>query len=208
MKKYKADVGNRLSIIEGNFDLNISSIGDYIRRHMDRTHTRPTVIIDYLQILQPAPADANKGKREGIDNTVSELKRLSRELDTPIIVISSVNRANYQAPVAFESLKESGNIEYSADVVLGFQLQCLNEPLFMEEKKTIEKRERVRQEKQANPRRIELVALKNRFGVSSFSCFYKYYPGKDLFEETTGEDEAEPAPFVKWQRAAEKDIPL
>ena len=172
------------------------------------TGTRPTVIIDYLQILQPAPADARKGKREGIDSTVSELKRLSRELDAPIIVISSVNRANYQAPVAFESLKESGNIEYSADVVLGLQLQCLNEPLFADEKKTVEKREKVKQEKQANPRKIELVALKNRFGVSSFSCFYKYYPHKDLFEEAEEPtDAAQPAPFSKWTRATEKDIP-
>ena len=205
--KYKETVGDRLSIIEGNFEINISSIGKYIKKYMDRTGTRPTVIIDYLQILQPAPADANKGKREGIDNTVSELKRLSRELDAPIIVISSVNRANYQAPVAFESLKESGNIEYSADVVLGLQLQCLNEPLFADEKKTVEKRERVKQEKQANPRRIELVALKNRFGVSSFSCYYKYYPSKDLFEEADEKEATQPAPFTKWTRATDKDIP-
>ena len=206
--KYKANVGKRLSIIEGNFEINISSIGNYIRKYMDMTGTRPTVIIDYLQILQPAPADSKKGKREGIDSTVSELKRLSRELDAPIIVISSVNRANYQAPVAFESLKESGNIEYSADVVLGLQLQCLNEPLFADEKSTVAKRERVKEEKQANPRRIELVALKNRFGVSTFSCFYKYYPSKDLFEETEApKDDTQPAPFSKWTRATDKDIP-
>lgn len=205
--KYKESVKDRLSIIEGNFEINISSIGDYVRKYTEKTGTRPVVIVDYLQILQPAPEDAKKGKREGIDNTVSELKRLSRELDAPIVVISSVNRANYQAPVAFESLKESGNIEYSADVVLGLQLQCLNDPLFADEKKTIEKREKVKQEKQANPRRIELVALKNRFGVSSFSCFYKYYPSKDLFEETEEADATQPAPFTKWTRATEKDIP-
>lgn len=209
VKKYKETVGRRLSIVEGNFDANISFIGEYIRKYMEKTGTRPVVFIDYLQILQPATEDARKGKREAIDNTVSELKRLSRELDAPIVVISSVNRANYQAPVCFESLKESGNIEYSADVVLGLQLQCLNESLFESETKTVEKRERVMKEKQANPRKIELVALKNRFGVSSFSCYYNYYPGKDLFIETEDAGEEAPAPMPrKWKKAGEKDIPL
>ena len=185
VSRYKETIGNRLSIVEGNFDVNISSIGDYIRNYIAKTGTRPTVIIDYLQILQPKEDDARKMKREAIDSTVSELKRLSREIDAPMIVISSVNRANYQTPISFESLKESGNIEYSADVVLGLQLQCLNEPLFETDTKTkiVEKRERVKREKLANPRKVELVALKNRFGVSSFSCLFDYYPAKDLFVE-------------------------
>jgi len=181
---YKESVGNRLSIVEGNFEVNVSSIGDYIRRYMVKTETQPTVIIDYLQIIQPADDDARKVKREAIDNTVSNLKRLSRELDIPIIVISAVNRANYQTAIDFESLKESGNIEYSADVVLGLQLQCINDPLFQDEKKGPEKRRRIAAAKKENPRKIELVARKNRFGVSSFSCFYDYYPAKDLFVET------------------------
>lgn len=186
---YKERVGDRLSIVEENFEANISSIGDYIRKYIDKTGTRPVVIIDYLQIIAPRDDDARKGKRESIDNTVTELKRLSRELDAPMLVISSVNRTNYQSPLSFESLKESGNIEYSADVVLGLQLQCLNDPLFAEEKKTIEKREKVKKEKNANPRKIELVCLKNRYGVSSFSCLYDYYPAQDRFVDM---GEAEP----------------
>ena len=99
------------------------------------------------------------------------------------MVISSVNRANYQQPIDFESLKESGGIEYSCDVVYGLQLRCLNDDLFSQEKKVKEKRDRIRDAKAANPREIELVCLKNRYGISSFSCNFDYYPANDLFTE-------------------------
>ena len=188
VEEYRAAVKDRLSIVEGNFEADISSIGDYVRKYIDKTKTRPVVFLDYLQILQPREEDARKMKREAIDNTVSELKRLARGLDVPIIVISSVNRANYQLPIAFESLKESGNIEFSADVVLGLQLQCLSEPLFDAEKKVTEKRERVKEAKNENPRKLELVCLKNRYG-KGFSLVFDYYPAKELFVDMGEKEE-------------------
>ena len=97
-------------------------------------------------------------------------------------MISSVNRANYLAPIDFESLKESGGIEYTADVIWGLQLQCLNEALFDDpQKKLKEKRARIRDEKARNPRRVELLCLKNRYGVANFTCDFDYYPAHDLF---------------------------
>lgn len=72
--------------------------------------------------------------KEAVDNMVPELKRISRELDLTMIIISSVNRANYLTPIDFESLKESGSIEFSCDVLWGLQLQCLNAPDFDKER--------------------------------------------------------------------------
>lgn len=186
--KYQKTVGGRLSIIEANFELTVPAIGNYIKKYMRKTGTRPVVFLDYLQILQPTEEDAKKGRREAIDNAVVELKRLSRELDTPIVVVSSVNRVNYQTPIAFESLKESGGIEYSADVIFGLQLQCLGDPLFADEKKTVEKRKKIDEAKKAYPRKIEMKCLKNRFGISSFSVLFDYFPDIDLFIETGGKD--------------------
>ena len=187
-EKYKEAVVDRLSIVEANFDVNISSIGDYVRRYMDRTGTRPTVFLDYLQILQPKEDDQRKGKREALDNTVTELKRLSRETDAPFIVISALNRMNYSTPIAFESFKETGGIEYSADVILGMQLQCIStDSTFGSEGKIAEKRKIIEKAKKANPRKVELKCLKNRFGISSFSCFFDYYPAIDLFEDKGAE---------------------
>ena len=101
-------------------------------------------------------------------------------------------------PIDFESLKESGGIEYTADVVWGLQLQCLNEELFTQDKKIKEKRARIKQAKAENPRKIELVCLKNRYGIANYSCYFEYYPAADLFkEQSTAETDFDPAPERK-----------
>ena len=183
--EYRKAVGEHLSIVEGNFSCNISFIGDYIRRYIRRNGTKPVVFVDYLQILQPEKDERGRvaTTKETVDSTVTALKRLSREKGLTIFVISSVNRASYALPIDFESLKESGGIEYSADVVCGLQLQCLNEPLFSEREKVKEKRARIVTEKSATPRRVQLVCLKNRYGRSSFKnpVTFDYYPANDLF---------------------------
>ena len=101
------------------------------------TGEKPVVIIDYLQVIA-ADKDPETGRkmtetRQIIDHNITELKRISRDLDITVILISSVNRANYMQPIDFESLKESGGIEYTCDVCWGLQLQCLNDPIFEKE---------------------------------------------------------------------------
>lgn len=182
---YIAAIGDRMQVIEGGFDTTVDSIGDYARAYMaQHDNCRPVIIVDYLQILQ----GAQKGTvREAIDYNVVELKRLARALDVPVIVISSINRGNYLLPVDFESFKESGGIEYTADVVLGLQLACLDDnPIFSQEKKIMEKREAIKKAKADNPRIIKLVCLKNRYGRPDWTITYKYYPQFDYFVETEG----------------------
>lgn len=177
---YKDSVGDRLSVIEGNFACDTAYIANYVRQYVRRNNRRPVVFIDYLQILQPSER-GKQSTKEMIDSTVTELKRLSRELELTIFVVSSVNRANYLTPIDFESLKESGSVEYTADVIWGLQLQCLSEDLFDKSQSIKAKRERVKEAKAEMPRKIELSCLKNRYGVASFSCFFDYYPANDLF---------------------------
>jgi len=185
---YRNAVSDRLSIVEGNFNCNISFIGDYVRQYVRRTGCKPVVFVDYLQILQPSGEIKGQSTKEVIDSTVTELKRLSRELNLTIFVISSVNRMNYLTPIDFESLKESGGIEYTCDVIYGLQLQCLNSDLFSNSMAKIkEKRKKIREEKAKNPRKIELVCLKNRYGIANFSCYFDYYPANDLFVAGTPE---------------------
>ena len=179
MKIYNDLVSDRLSIIEGNFNFDVTYIGDYIRRYVRNNNCNPVVIVDYLQILKPS--DKFGSSKEIIDNNVSELKRISIENNLTLLVISSVNRINYLTPIDFESLKESGGIEYTSDVIWGLQLQCLNESLFSEANKIKDKRERIRIAKSSNPRKIELICLKNRYGVSNYQCYFDYYPKNDLF---------------------------
>ena len=182
-KEYAEGVGDRLSIIEGGFDTTVSFIGEYVRRYIEQNNTRPVVIVDYLQIIQGAQKATI---REATDFNVVELKRMTRALDIPVIVISSVNRGNYLLPVDFESIKESGGIEYTADVVLGLQLACLDEDIFTKENKIKEKRERIKAAKGETPREVKLVCLKNRYGSPDWTIDYKYYSQYDLFEEQGG----------------------
>lgn len=182
VQHYKNTIGNRLSIIEGNFNCDTGFIRDYIRDYIRKTDTSPVVFIDYLQILQPsAEGESRRSKKDEIDLAVTELKRLSRELGLTVIVISSVNRANYATKFSFESLKESGGIEYTADVVWGLQLACLDQDIFSKEGMAPLKREAIDNAKEENPRRIKLVCLKNRYGKSKYSAYFNYYPAVDLF---------------------------
>lgn len=187
---YQREIGDRLSIIEGNFLMTCDRVEDYIRQYIRRTGTRPVVFIDYLQILDPGLDATGRPLplRESIDKTVQKLKRLSRGLGLTVFVISSVNRANYLTPISFESLKESGGIEYSSDAVWGMQLEVLSrdEKTFDRDGGVTTKRKAVDEAKEKIPREIELVILKNRYGRTNQKASLRYYPDRDLFEEWTG----------------------
>ena len=53
------------------------------------------------------------------------------------------------------------------------------------EKTEATKREILRRAKAENPRKIELVCLKNRYGISSFKTGFTYYPEFDYFTPDT-----------------------
>ena len=141
----------------------------------------PVIVLDYLQIL-PSSKD---NKREGLDDTLRRLKDFQRSTDATFIVISSFNRQNYWASVSFESFKESGGLEYSADVVLGLETSVPSTTKDDERKKAITEAAR------RPERTINLVCLKNRNGAP-FTAQFKYYAKHDYFEpmkdaETTTE---------------------
>ena len=185
---YQKQIGDKISIIQGDFNCNIDFIKGKIERYIRKNNTKPVVIIDYLQAMIMGKETNNT--RGEIDSIVIDLKRLSRDKDIVIIVISSFNRTNYLTPVDFESFKESGGIDYTSDVVWGLQLQAVGEANATEtgkqggkyEKTIATKRDILRQAKAETPRKIELVCLKNRYGISSYKIGFKYYSKYDLFE--------------------------
>lgn len=182
-RRYLDKVGDRLTVIEGNFETDIKGERGILARtkqHIQRTGARPAVVVDYLQIIPPE--DLRKDQRAATDANITALKQMSRDLQIPVIVISSLNRANYTAPVDFESFKESGGIEYSADVIFGLQLDVFDTDLFRKDGEIYKKRDAVRDAKAAEIRKIELVCLKNRFGKSGFEIYFDYDPAHDIFK--------------------------
>lgn len=184
---YKEKVADRVSIVEGNFNCTTAYMADFIRRYHRNNRTHPVVIIDYLQLLQPVE-DRRQTTKEIVDTTVTTLKRLSREMNLTIIAISSINRSNYLTPIDFESLKESGSIEYTADVVWGMQYVIIHDDLFDAREHTKKKRDMLEDAKESNPRLIEIVCLKNRYG-RDYQRLFEYYPANDFFKEIDGKAE-------------------
>jgi len=175
---------DRLFIYEGNFGTTVSDIEKIITNHIYLTRNSPLVIIDYLQVIK---GDGISDKMV-IDNMVTTLKRISRNLFIPIFVVSSLNRANYLSPISYESFKESGSIEYTADTLLGLQYLKVHDiqdiPNTKMSHKKFEMRNAINGDPTDNYRRdIELVALKNRHGGQQFSINLKFYPGLNYFEE-------------------------
>ena len=89
-------------------------------RQLRRRHNSDTmlVIVDYLQKM--APTAGFDGLRENVGAIAAQLRDLSRELNAPVLALASLNRAGYEEgkTPGMANLKESGDIEYGADVVL------------------------------------------------------------------------------------------
>lgn len=182
VESYSGTMGRNMHVIECGFDWTIDDIRKSVTDYVESTHTRPLVVVDYLQIIQ-AP-DLRVSDKQKTDVVMRGLKKLQSDNKLTVIVISSLNRGNYLKPVDFESFKESGGIEYTADVVLGLQLEVLTRADFP--KDDTEQRELVRTEKAATPRRLRLTCLKNRNGSSGWLQGFDYYPATDTFVERDG----------------------
>lgn len=146
-------VAERLAVVEGSSQLTVAQVRAQARRAM-RQHQaeRCLVVVDYLQLWAKVAEDlrGNFSVRERVDMLGGLLRELALGLRSPVLALASQNRSagNYgtgKGSAALDSLKESGDLEYAADVVL-----------FLTEA----------QERMATPpaRAVELTVAKNRHG--------------------------------------------
>lgn len=145
--------------------------------------TAPVVFVDYLQILSSSSNNyGTKNERQIVDENISQLWLLAKNKQIPVFVISSVNRESYNKPISFAAFKESGAIEFTADVVLGMQFSALRGM-----DKSQQKQFSADNEKKYDPRRLEIKVLKQRYGRSGDDvyCDFNYYPAYSCFKECT-----------------------
>ena len=163
-------LAKHLFFIEGIGNIGVDDVRKAIKRHIEMRGEAPVILVDYLQIL--APADPHATDKTNTDKAVLEMKRISRDYNTPVICISSFNRDNYSERVSMKALKESGAIEYSSDVVIGLQLEGAGAKDFDVDKA-----------KSQDPRKIEAVILKNRSGKTGQTIPFEYEPKFNLFRD-------------------------
>ena len=109
---------------EGTQDNSISTVEDIretVQHHVNVMNCTPGVIVDYLQLL--GSSSGNGAGRLTVEENVAALKKLSRDFNTPVIVISSLNRASYDKEIAFEAFCESSSIVYSCNLLIGLQFE-------------------------------------------------------------------------------------
>ena len=182
-----------LHIYEGRYKgerLNVNHIKEIVRSHVAVTKNYPVIFIDYLQIIAPDNPSKNETDKQRVDNIVFELKELSRELHIPVVAISSFNRESYYQPVSMTSFKESGAVEYSSDILIGFEpfgwnTRSKNRAEIIEKIK--EENERRTTDENKQPVGVHMNVLKNRNG-RKFHAYFLYNYAYNNFEEVTGEE--------------------
>lgn len=186
MQKYK-ELAGHYAIIECDFTYDVDAVISTVEEYIKQTGVKPVIFVDYLQLIRSNNPRLTNTK-DIVDANIRALKLLQMRQELVMFVVSSINRENYLTTIDFQSFKESGSIEFTADVVLGLQLAVMNTTLFESDSKTTKKRKVVKAAKAETPRRLELCVLKNRYGQSSNSYFFSYYSKWDLFIPATMKD--------------------
>ncbi len=173
---YRRGPGQTLTIVEAGREDTVDRIRAVAVMAKHSADDKPVlVVIDYMQIL-PAGPDAPDALRERIDHNLSELRRLSRDLSSPVLVVSSQNREAYKGNEhpTLASLKESGGIEYSADAVI-----CLW--------RDKDESQRLTRDFGRQTVRVEAFVLKNRNGELA-TVRLNFTPAWSRFDEAGKED--------------------
>ena len=180
---FGSQAAEHLFIKEGIGNIGTEEIKKALVEHINRTNETPVIIVDYAQII--AAADSRSTDKQNMDKNIVELKRISRDFNTPVIAISSFNRDNYIEPVSMKAFKESGAIEYTSDVLIGLQYYGMG---YIKGEKEAARLERIRDLFENNKKyaaegksvRIHLRVLKNRSGRKDDTGF-NYYPMFNLY---------------------------
>lgn len=163
---YRQKTGGRVELWEPDAPLTPALLDEKVSAFCEQ-HESPVLFLDYLQLV--APARAGMTEKQTADAAVAMLKQLARRYDMPVIAASSLNREAYRpgsAEPGLSAFKESGSVEYSADLLL-----------------VLKYRTDADRENKTAPRHLALTILKNRFGATGESIPLDYEPEKELFRD-------------------------
>lgn len=180
--EFKRDVGDNLYIIESPGDITAADIVEITERHISFTGRTPVIVVDYLQILKPI--DTRATDKQAIDRTIAALARLAKIRETTVIGISSFNRENYFQKVSMTAFKDSGNLEYSAEIL--FAIAPANVQEASTDKEKAENKDATEKCREAKDKTLQLHILKNKSGKvtgTKKELLFMYHSWYNHFEE-------------------------
>ena len=169
---YKENIAPNLVIMSAEKEQpNVNNIWEIAATMAQNRGQSPIIMLDYLQLL--GALNERYTDKQNADQNVSQLRRMAKELQAPVWVISSLNRDSYSKPIGMSSFKESGGIEYGSDLLLGLQPyeyeQDINElddkgRFPSEALRAVRAKIIMKDFKTAAVKKSEIVVLKNRNG--------------------------------------------
>lgn len=150
-KQYQV-YGNHIFYYEGIGSISVDDIREKVAKHIGITKNQhPIVMVDYLQVLAVPETEKKSTDKQIVDYNITALRQLARDFETSVFCISALNRQSYADKISMGAFKESGNIEYGSDVLMGLQFAGVEDKNFS-----------VETAKEQCPRQVELCILKNR----------------------------------------------
>lgn len=151
VKQYQS-FADHIFIYEGVGNISVKDIREKVALHIGITkNPRPIVMIDYLQVLSLPENERRSTDKQFVDYNITALRQLARDFDITVFCISALNRQSYTDKISMAAFKESGNIEYGSDVLMGLQFYGIDQKDFS-----------IEEAKEKCPRDVELCILKNR----------------------------------------------
>lgn len=136
----------------------------------------PAVVVDYLQLLKVPGMEI----KEALQQILYTLKEYANRHYTFVIGVSAKRRDKDSKKITMDSGRDSSNIEYSADYMLGLNYYDI-------EVNNVKKDDEIEEMKRENPRRMALTLLKGRMiKQKNFEELY-YYPGANIFYSDSDE---------------------
>lgn len=160
----------------------IRRIAEYIGASMGLP---PVIFVDYLQAIT-AKNDRDTDKRI-VDINVGALYQLAHDLKTPVFAISSLNRSSYMGEITMEAFKDSGSIEYDADILLGLQPKGITELVDVTKESRLKRKlaHFMRDYRGKDIRDCEITVLKNRgYATPTAGVPLRFIPAAATFVET------------------------
>jgi len=163
---YREAIAPRMHFMEAQSQPTVADVRAVAEALAEKNGTPPCVFVDYLQLLNPPKGYERADEKNVLKSNMVALRQLAGDLNTPVYVLAALSRSGAAQPMECESFRDSSNIEYSSDVLMGLQIRN-----FKKRCEAVDEKERKYlasvwsdEEKGKRIRELELVIIKHRGG--------------------------------------------